>query len=603
MKLTSGAVMKIRIKFFVRAFSIILIIFLLQGVLLRVNAGVSPIAPPSTQSPQATYSAFMTNMNDAYSLIMEAHQQSQAEGGMLASAEVENLAAQAEEAMERAIETLNLQNVPLANQESQGIESALLLREILDRIEKPDIASIPDAQSVQEAGIDRWEIPDTQIAIVQITEGFREDEFLFSEETLKHLPLFYSEVKDLPYQEDSLQGFYEFYISTPGSLLPPKWSNLLPRWSKYIVWEQTLWQWASLFILVLLAIAAINLAYRLTQPAGRNLNQHDLHSQALAWRGLLLPATIALTCAVSEHLIINVINLTGSIVTNVTVLLEVLFYVALAWLGFMFFNAVGRSIIACSYFDDDHLLEAAVVRNGFRILGVFAAITLLYVGGQKVGLPTGPLVASLGVGGLAISFGVQPYLKNLIGGMTLFANRPVKIGDFCELGGVTGTVEDIGLRTTAIRTPDRNLVIIPNAVVSESQVVNYSKRDRRLMKFVVGIRYETRRQQLLDIISKIKTYLELQELVDNERVRFVGFGDSSLDIEVFAYILTTDYAEFLEIQENILVRIMEIIEAVGSDFAFPSQTLYLSRDGGIAPPPQISSQSLPDEATPSASAS
>ncbi len=230
-----------------------------------------------------------------------------------------------------------------------------------------------------------------------------------------------------------------------------------------------------------------------------------------------------------------------------------------------FFNALGRSVIASSYFDEDHLLEATISRNGFRILGFAAAVTLLYVGGQRIGLPTGPLVASLGIGGLAISLGVQPYLKNLIGGIILFANRPVKIGDFCELGGVTGTVEDIGLRTTSIRTPDRNLVIIPNAVVSESQVVNYSRRDRRLIQFIVGLRYETPRRQLMDTMSKIKSCLDFNEMLTNERVRFIGFGKSSLDIEIFAYVLTTDHAEFLEIQESILVKIKEIIEVSDSE--------------------------------------
>ena len=568
-------------KFVLRVFSMLLIIFSLQGSFLEANAKVNPIAPPPTQSPQATYGAFIANTNDAYSLIMDAHQQSISEGGLWASAEVLNLAAQAEEAIERAIKTLDLKSIPLAKQKSQGIELALLLRETLDRIEKPDIASIPDDQAVKDNDLDRWEIPNTQIAIVQTFEGFREDEFLFSEETLKRLPLFYEEVKDLPYQGNTLEGFYKFYTSTPGFLLPPKWSHLLPQWSQQTVWDQTLWQWSGLFALALLAFVAINLTYRLTRPTHRD--QHDSYSQALAWQGLIMPATVALICALSEYLLIHIINLTGSLITNITVLLEVSFYTALAWLGFMFFNALGRSIIAGSYFDEDHLLEAAVVRNGFRILGVATAITLLYIGGQQIGLPTGPLVASLGVGGLAISFGVQPYIKNLIGGITLFANRPVKIGDFCELGGVTGTVEDISLRTTAIRTPDRNLVIIPNAVVSESQVVNYSRCDRRLMKFIVGVRYETQRQQLIDITSKIKAFLENHEMVTDERVRFVGFGDSSLDIEIFAYILTTNYAEFLEIQESTLVRVMTIIEAVGSDFAFPSQTLYRSRDGGIAP--------------------
>lgn len=553
--------MKFRAKLVLRVFSILLIIISFQSNFFEAHAGLSPISPPPTQSPQDTYSAFIRNTNDAYNLIMEAHQKSQAEGGLRASEEVLTLASQAEEAMERAIETLNLESVPLAKQKSEGIELVLLLRETLDRIEKPDPSSIPNAEVVSETGLDRWKIPNTHIAIIKSVEGFREDEFLFSEDTLKRVRLFYEEVKDLPYKEGSLEGFYRFYVGTPGTLLPPKWSHFLPRWSKRMIWEQTLWQWATLLLVILLVLLIAKLSYRLIKFPHRDFSQYDSHSQTQAWRGLIMPTIVALMSVFSEYLLINVFNLTGNVGSTITTILEVLLYTALAWLGFMFFNALGRSVIAGSYFDEDHLLEATIARNGFRILGFAVAITLLYIGGQMVGLPTGPLVASLGVGGLAISFGVQPYLKNLIGGITLFANRPVKIGDFCQLGGVTGTVEDIGLRTTAIRTPDRNLVIIPNAVVSESQVVNYSRRDRRLITFVVGLRYETPRQQLMDTMSKIKSCLELHEMVTNERVRFVGFSKSSLDIEIFAYILTTDQADFLEIQENILVKIKEIIEA------------------------------------------
>lgn len=558
--------MKCGTKFVLRLLGVCLIVTLLQSYLLGSHASLNPLSPPPTQSPQDTYSAFISNTNDAYRLIMDAHEKSQAEGGFRASEEVLALAHQAEESMERAIETLNLEGIPLAERKSQGIELTLLLRETLDRIDKPDVSSIPNAQVVSDTGLEHWEVPNTQIAIVKTVEGFRKDEFLFSEDTLNHIRFFYEEVKDLPYQENSLEDFYRFYIGTPGFLLPPKWSHFLPRWSKRMIWEQTIWQWGGLILLSLLSLLTLKLTYRLNRFPRRESIQHDSHSQAQAWRGLIMPAVIALNCILSEHLLINVFNLTGRVAITLMVILESLRYIALAWFGFMFFNALGRSVIAGFYFDKDYLLEATISRNGFRILGFTVAVTLLYIGGQQIGLPTGPLVASLGIGGLAISLGVQPYIKNLIGGIILFVNRPVKIGDFCELGGVTGTVEDIGLRTTSIRTPERNLVIIPNSVVSESQVVNYSRRDRRLINFVVGLRCDMSRQQLIDSIRKIKSCLGLHHMIINDHVRFIGLGKSSLDVEVFAYVLTTDHTEFLQIQESILIQIMEIIEVADIEF-------------------------------------
>ena len=160
-------IMKFGIKFFLRLFSILLITILLQSNFLEAHADPNPISPPPTQSPQDTYSAFINNTNDAYSLIMDAHKKSQAEGGLRASEEVLTLAHQAEEAMERAVETLNLEGIPIAERKSQGIELVLLLRETLDRIERPDVLSIPNAQVVRDKDLDRWEIPHTQIAIVK----------------------------------------------------------------------------------------------------------------------------------------------------------------------------------------------------------------------------------------------------------------------------------------------------------------------------------------------------------------------------------------------------------------------------------------------------
>ena len=552
--------MKLGSRFVLRVFSIFLIIFSLQGNVHRVNAELSSISPPPTQSPQDTYSAFLKNTDDAYTLIMEAHRKSQAEGGIRASEEVLTLADQADEAMDRAIETLNLERVPLVEKKSRGIELVLLLRETLDRIEKPEISSIPDAQVVKDIGLDEWEIPNTRIAIVKANKGFRDDEFLFSEETLHQIRYFYEEVKDLPYKENALEGFYQFYVGTPGVLLPPKWSHALPQWSQRTVWDQTLWQWVSFFVLALLVITSIYLAYRVTKIFISDSSQHDIPSQAEAWRGLIMPVAIALNCVLSEHLLINVFNLTGGVAAAMTLLLESTLYIVLAWLGFMFFNALGRSVVAGPYFDEEHRLEATISRNGFRLLGFSVAITLLYVGGQRVGLPTGPLVASLGVGGLAISFGIQPYLKNLIGGITMFASRPVSIGDFCELGGVTGTVEDIELRSKSIRTSDRTLVIIPNSVVSESRVINYSRRDRWLMNFVVNLRHKTPRQQVINIINQIQDHLDLDEMIVNNYVRLISLERLSLDVEISAYVLTTNYADYLQIKEGVLVKIMEIIE-------------------------------------------
>ena len=167
--------------------------------------------------------------------------------------------------------------------------------------------------------------------------------------------------------------------------------------------------------------------------------------------------------------------------------------------------------------------------------------------------------------------------------MNLFADKPIKVGDLCKYGTEVGTIEAIGIRSTRIRGRDRTLTTIPNGMLATIPVVNLTQRDQMLIQFVIGVRYETRLEQLRYVLVRIREMLLGHPCIqpDSARARFVGFGTSSLDIEVFAYVMIRDWAEFLGIREDILMRVMDIVEQSGTDFAFPSQTLYFARDGGL----------------------
>ena len=146
-----------------------------------------------------------------------------------------------------------------------------------------------------------------------------------------------------------------------------------------------------------------------------------------------------------------------------------------------------------------------------------------------------------------------------------------------------GTVETIGIRSTWIRGADRTLTTIPNAALSKMSVVNFGRRDKMLIQSTIGVRYETSPEQLRYLLAKIREMLLGHPRIhpDAVRARFIGFGACSLDIEVFAYVTTRDRAEFLAIQEDVLLRVMDLVEQSGTGFAFPSQTLYFGRDDGV----------------------
>jgi MscS family membrane protein len=202
---------------------------------------------------------------------------------------------------------------------------------------------------------------------------------------------------------------------------------------------------------------------------------------------------------------------------------------------------------------------------------------------DSFGFDVTALLAGLGIGGLAVALALQKTLENLFGGATLIADRPVQVGDFCRFGDKVGTVEEIGLRSTRVRTLDRTVVTIPNADFSTMQLENFARRDRIWYHPTLGLRYETTPEQLRYVLVEIRKLFYSHPRVDPEpaRVRFTGFGAYSLDLEVFAYVRVTDYGEYLEVAEDLNLRIMDVVTQAGTGFAFPSQTLYVRPD----PPP------------------
>lgn len=214
-------------------------------------------------------------------------------------------------------------------------------------------------------------------------------------------------------------------------------------------------------------------------------------------------------------------------------------------------------------------------------LAALAAIAVV----QNLGVNVTGVLAGLGVGGLAVALAAQKTIENFFGGITLVADQPVRVGDFCRFGDRVGTVEEVGLRSTRVRTLDRTVVTIPNAEFAVLSLENYTQRDRIWFHAMLGLRYETTADQLRHVLVGLRTLLRDNPRVDPvpARVRFVGFGAHSLDLELFAYIRTRDFDEFLAIREDLLLQIMDCVAASGSGFAFPSQTLYTAKDPGLDP--------------------
>jgi MscS family membrane protein len=220
-------------------------------------------------------------------------------------------------------------------------------------------------------------------------------------------------------------------------------------------------------------------------------------------------------------------------------------------------------------------------RKLFKVLAV--TIGALFIFFYIAGINLTAVIAGLGVGGVAVALAAQKTLENLFGGITVVSDQSVRVGDLCRIGDYLGTVHAVGLRSTQVRTLARTIVSIPNGQLALMNLENLSERDMIWFHHKLKLRYETTADQLRYLLAEIREMLYRHPKVQSSsaRVRLIGFGDSSLDLEVFAYVLERDYSDFLHIQEDLLLRIMDIVAGSGSGFAFPAQTTYLATDAGI----------------------
>lgn len=222
------------------------------------------------------------------------------------------------------------------------------------------------------------------------------------------------------------------------------------------------------------------------------------------------------------------------------------------------------------------LLGERLVKAAVFVMAVFLIFSIL-------GFNMTTALAGLGIGGLAIGFGAQKTIENLFGGVSVLGDEVIRVGDVCRFGDRTGTVEDIGLRSTRVRTEERTLLAIPNGTVATINVENLSRRDKILFKTVLGFRPETSPDHLRYVLSEIRRVLYSHSKIETKsvRVRLMELTSGSLNVELLCYVLTQDFNEFAAVREDVLLHIVHLVEESGTGLALPSQTLYLGRDFGL----------------------
>jgi len=473
---------------------------------------------------------------------------------------------------------LDLSAVPPSFRLEIGTDTIAYLLDILGRVDLPDLESVPGEEAFgDDVSLAKWRIPATPIRIVRVGEGVREGEFLFGENTVMVAPRFYQAIKNLPLQTSlPIISWHQAIPQWTGPMIPAAILKIVPQ-SLRIFWLDTpKWKVMAVVLISTLAVLLLFVFHRA-------INRRETENRVgVLLRRALTPIAILVVAWSLKDFINHQIFVSGTFSTVVSNIETILINAAAVWLLWLLILALFERIVQAKDIPEDSF-DANLWRIGARTIGTAVSVVIIGNAAQNLGLPLYSVVAGLGIGGLAVALAIRPTLENLIGGIMLYLDQPVRIGDFCSFGDKTGTVENIGVRTSKIRALDRTLISIPNATLADMQLINWAKCDRMLITATIGLRYETENDQLRHVLVKFREMLHAHPKIDSEtvRVRFADFGQSSLDIGVRIYALTRDFNEYYAIREDVLLRMSEIVKNSGSGFAFPSQTLYMGRDDGL----------------------
>ena len=259
--------------------------------------------------------------------------------------------------------------------------------------------------------------------------------------------------------------------------------------------------------------------------------------------------------------------------------LEIALWISLIWVFFRMIDVFSR-VMERMASRTETKLDDQIAPMARKALKVFAAIVFVIMFVQNMGIEVGSLLASIGIGGLALALAAKDTVANFFGSILIFVDQPFQIGDIVEVSGHEGVIEEVGFRTTLIRKFDKSLLIIPNQTFTSSPITNVSRRSMRRIMLTVGLTYDTTPDQMRAFTAAVKAMLSEHEGLDQEfhAAVFEAFGDSSLNVKIIAFSKSNDFIETATAQEMLMLRIMDIVAEQGLEIAFPTRTVHMVKE-------------------------
>ena len=459
----------------------------------------------------------------------------------------------------RAADALSLpENTP----QTERVDAARKLHYLL-RLNKLSFSDIPDSNAVRESGI-------TDYAAGRVVERTLSG----SEELGEILLAFIPEKNGWYFANATLSRIDEWY-----ERVGPSWlEQRLPQVFFKTFLDITLWQYILLLFYIFLGF----IARRITVAIILSKFKKWAESSSINFNAALIEIAThpagALAMALVWWTLIRIIGLPGNVFSILNTAAKAALIYSVVWLFYRFADVIGDYLRVLSEKTDNKIDDQLVpiVRKSLKtFIVIIGALFIL----QNFNVDVWSLLAGLGLGGLAFALAAQDTVKNLFGSMMIFVDRPFRVNDFVTLNGVSGTIEDVGFRSTRIRTLDKTLVTIPNASVANMNIENVTARPGRRIVFSLGVEYNTSPAQMEAFIAGIKSLILSNDKISHEpgtyNAFFNEFGASSLNILIFYWTVGTDYAEMLENRQWLNLEMMKLAYKLGIGFAFPTQTLHI----------------------------
>lgn len=346
-------------------------------------------------------------------------------------------------------------------------------------------------------------------------------------------------------------------------------SSILPS---YMIGGFEIWQ---IVLLLILAVIGFSLAYITTLLLVAFLQKHQNYNKQRLQRFIVGPVRL-LILVIFMRATFDLIAPTlvmQAIFETKTILILTVLWVMLGVIDFVIYRLADRMK---RHGQDDGVVLLKPASTTLKIMIILtAAISWI----DNLGFEVTALIAGLGVGGIAVALAAQKSLEDLIGAIIIYVSRPVRVGDFCKFGNTVGTVEEIGLRATQLRTLARSVVHIPNSKFASSEIENLTQRDKILYRTRLNLSYDTTADQVRKVLNNLRQLINQKDYIDSEnsRVRFIEFGDYAQELELYIYIKTTEFSEYLEYREDINLHISDIVESANTRLVIQTKAVELNQ--------------------------